>query len=189
MRSGFILLEDESDFMRPELRGEVHSLMEQGGNIVLTGVHPKTKKIFKEVVNKHPAFRWISTANTTGYGDEMFSFHGTQYMNAASRDRYEIILKFDYRPPEEEAAIIHTKTQLDINIVEKMIGVAKACRESIKDGMMFHFSIRRLLAWAKYYQKLSPEVACRLAVLNFCNSVDEHTVKSLIRTHMNVEIN
>ena len=187
MRNGFILLEDEADFMRPELRGEVHGIMEAQGSITLTSIHPDTGQPFREVVTKHPSFRWISTANTIGYGDDLFAYHGTQYMNAASRDRYEIILQFNYRTSEEELEIIVTKTKVEKSIAMKMIEIANICRGDANEEMVFQFSIRRLLAWAKYWMQTPPEIASTLAVLNYCNQIDRHTVKSLIRTHLNVE--
>ena len=187
MRNGFILLEDEADFMRPELRGEVHGIMEAQGSITLTSIHPDTGQPFREVVTKHPSFRWISTANTIGYGDDLFAYHGTQYMNAASRDRYEIILQFNYRTPEEELEIVVTKTKIEKSIAMKMIEIANICRGDANEDMVFQFSIRRLLAWAKYWTQTPPEIASTLAVLNYCNQVDRHTVKSLMRTHLNIE--
>lgn len=188
MKNGFILLEDEADFMRPELRGEVHGMMETGGSVTLTSIHPETGKPFREIVKKHPSFRWISTANTIGYGDDLFAYHGTQYMNAASRDRYEIILQFDYRTSEEELEIIVTKTKIEKSIAIKMIEIANLCRRDVNEDMVFQFSIRRLLAWAKYWTQTPPEIASTLAVLNYCNQTDRHTVKSLIRTHLNIEL-
>lgn len=189
MRNGFILLEDEADFMRPELRGEVHGIMEAEGSLTLTSIHPETGKPFREVIKKHPSFRWISTANTTGYGDDLFAYHGTQYMNAASRDRYEIIIEFNYKPPSEELEILTTKTKIDKSTAIKMIEVANLCRNNNSEDMIFQFSLRRLLAWAKYWMKTPPKVASTLAVLNFCNQVDKHTVQSLIRTHFNIDTN
>ena len=187
MKNGFILLEDEADFMRPELRGEVHGIMEEEGSVTLTSLHPKTGQPFREIITKHPSFRWISTANTIGYGDDLFVYHGTQYMNAASRDRYEIILQFDYRTPEEELEIVTTKTKIDPIVASKMIEIANICRSDVNEDMVFQFSLRRLLAWARYWNQTPPEVASTLAVLNYCNQADRHTVKSLIRTHLNIE--
>ena len=187
MKNGFILLEDEADFMRPELRGEVHGIMEEEGSVTLTSLHPKTGQPFREIITKHPSFRWISTANTIGYGDDLFVYHGTQYMNAASRDRYEIILQFDYRTPEEELEIVTTKTKIDPIVAGKMIEIANICRSDVNEDMVFQFSLRRLLAWARYWNQTPPEVASTLAVLNYCNQADRHTVKSLIRTHLNIE--
>jgi nitric oxide reductase NorQ protein len=188
MKEGLMLLEDEADFMRPELRGEVHSLMEKGGSINLVGVHPKTKKIYREVVKKHERFRWVSTANTVGYGDDAFAFHGTQFFNAASRDRYDIIIKMNYRLKDEEIAILNKKTGIDEDIAEKMVGIANECRKSTKDGMIYQFSLRRLLSWAKYHQIMPPEIAAEITVLNFANDSDSHTLKSLMRTNMNLDV-
>lgn len=188
MKEGLILLEDEVDFMRPELRGEIHSLMEQGGSINLTAVHPQTRRPFRENVKKHKNFRWISTANTLGYGDDLFAFHGTQYLNAASRDRYEIIIRMGYKEPDEEVAIMERKTGIKLATARQMVEVANECRKSVKDGMIFQFSLRRLLSWAKYSQKMPDKIACELAVLNFANDTDRHTIKSLIRTIMDIEI-
>jgi len=185
MRNGFILLEDEVDFMRPELRGEVHGIMETKGTLTLTAIHKDTGEPFREVVKKHSSFRWVSTANTVGHGDDAFIFHGTQYMNAASRDRYEIIVDFKYKSEEEEREILHIKTGIDEEKAVKMIRIANLCRETEND-MIFQFSLRRLLAWAKYSQKIPEDLAATLAVLNYCNVSDKHTVRSLMRTHMNL---
>ncbi|HUW48081.1 MAG TPA: AAA family ATPase, partial [Patescibacteria group bacterium] len=187
MRNGFVLLENEADFMRPELRGEVHGIMDKGGQITLHAIHPKTKKIFREKLYRHPNFRWVSTANTTGYGDDLFAFHGTQYMNAASRDRYETIIKVDFKKEEEEVLILKKKTGIDEDTAEKMVRIANDCRQS-QNSMIFQFTLRRLLAWAKYWQ-LSGEVpATDMCVLNYCNITDRHTVASLVRTHLALDV-
>jgi len=188
MRKGLILLEDEVDFMRPELRGEIHGVMENRGTISLTTIHVETGQPFRELVTKHPSFRWVSTANTVGYGDDLFAFHGTQYMNAASRDRYEIIMNVGYKTRDEEVEILNVKTGIEKTIAGQMVEVANLCRNEKDHDMVFQFSLRRLLSWAKYWQLIPKEEASQLAVLNYCNMTDRHTVKSLIRTHLNVEV-
>ena len=185
MRHGYILLEDEVDFMRPELRGEVHGIMEVGGTLTLTAIHKETGEPFREVVTKHPSFRWVSTSNTIGHGDDAFIYHGTQYINAASRDRYELIVDFKYKSVEEEIEILVIKTGIDKTMATKMVQLANVCRQSETD-MLFQFSLRRLLAWAKYSQKMPVDLSAKLAVLNYCSVDDKHTVRSLMRTNMNL---
>ncbi len=189
MKNGFILLEDEADFMRPELRGELHSIMETGGSVTLSALHPETKKPFQEVVNKHPNFRWVSTANTIGLGDDLFQYHGVQYFNSAARDRYGIILQFKYKDAEQEEEILVKVTGIDRIVAKQMIKIANACRYDESKEVIFQFTLRRLLAWAKYWQKIDKETASELAVLNFCNENDKFFIKSLMRSHMNLEIN
>jgi len=187
MRNGYILIEDEADFMRPELRGEIHGIMEQGGTLTLSAIHPKTGEMFREVVNKHPSFRWVSTANTIGQGDDNFLFHGVKYMNAAARDRYEIIIRFNYKSIEDETKILLSKTDISTSIAQKMASVAYACRSPTLN-LSFQFSLRRLLAWAKYWSKLNDKESTRLAILNFCSAEDAFQVKAILKTHMNIDI-
>lgn len=189
IRNGFILLEDEADFMRPELRGEIHGIMEAGGTLTLSAIHPETKKPYQEIIHKHPLFRWISTANTTGHGDDSFSYHGTNYFNAASRDRYEMILTIKYKTKEQELEILKAKTGIDQNLAIQMISVANECRgQTSTQEMLFQFSLRRLLAWGKFCQKLGIEESAKLTVLNFANDVDRHTIASLMKSHIGLNI-
>jgi cobaltochelatase CobS len=189
MRNGLVLLEDEADFMRPELRGEMHGIMESGGTLTLSAIHPGTRQPYQEVIHKHPLFRWVSTANTTGHGDDSFSYHGTNYFNAASRDRYEMILSIGYRSEDQELEILKAKTDLDELTIRQMISVATECRKkTINQELMFQFTLRRLLAWGKYWKKLGGEDSAKLTILNFANDVDRHTLASLIKTHIGLNV-
>lgn len=187
MRNGFILLEDEADFMRPELRGEIHSALEAGGQLTLSSLHPETHKPFQEVIKKHPNFRWISSANTVGHGDDAFQFHGTQYMNSAARDRYDLIVNFNYKEKEEEIKIITQKSGLNQERVSQLVDIANICRDKENNEIMFQFSMRRLLSWAKHWKKVGGETATELCVLNFCSEQDRHFIKSLVRTNLGLE--
>jgi len=189
MKKGYILLEDEADFMRPELRGELHSIMEDKGSVTLSALHPETKKPFQEVITKHKNFRWVSTANTIGLGDDLFQYHGVQYFNAAARDRYSIIMQFNHKQPKQEEEILVAKTEVDKSIAKKMIEIANACRNNESKEVLFQFTLRRLLSWANYYTKIGPEESATLSVLNFCSTTDRYFIKSLMRTHMNIEVN
>lgn len=188
MKNGYILLEDEADFMRPELRGEIHSVMEHRGTLTLSALHPDTKEPYQEVIRKHPDFRWVSTANTIGHGDDFFQYHGTQYMNAAARDRYEIIVQFRQKDPAIEMEILKGKTEIDEEIAKKMVEIANLCRDNQNKEITFQFSLRRLLSWANYWKKMEPMISCELCLLNFCNETDRHFLSSLIRTHIGIEI-
>jgi len=188
MKKGYILLEDEADFMRPELRGELHSIMEDQGTVTLSAIHPTTKKPFQEVIRKHKNFRWVSTANTIGLGDDLFQYHGVQYFNSAARDRYAIILQFKYKQPDEEIKILTEKTEIDQTTAELMVRIANNCRENENKEIAFQFTLRRLLSWAKYWNQTNPEIASEVSVLNFCSETDRYYVKSLMRTHLNLEV-
>jgi len=182
IRNGKIVIENESDFMRPELRGALHGIMDEGGVLTLQTIHPETHEPFTEVIHKHPNFRIISTANTVGLGDDAHIFHGTQQQNAASRDRYSVIVKMDYHKPYLEAKILKGKTGIDEETAEKMSSVAWGIRDLARDensDITFQFSVRRLLSWAKWHQrKQYPQEAIQLAILNFM--ADEGEIESVI---------
>jgi len=188
MKQGYILLEDEADFMRPELRGELHSIMEDKGTVTLSAIHPDTKKPFQEVIKKHPNFRWISTANTIGLGDEAFQYHGTQYFNSAARDRYSMIVQFNYKEKDEESEIIQAKTGISKEVADAMINIANECRKNENKEVLFQFTLRRLLSWANYWRKMGEKTSTELAVLNFCSDVDKFFIKGLIRAHMGMDM-
>jgi len=186
MKRGFILLEDEADFMRPELRGELHSIMEDKGTVILSALHPESKKPFQEVVTKHPNFRWISTANTIGLGDDLFQYHGVQYFNAAARDRYSLIIKFQNKAPEEEIKILTKKTGIEEDLAKKMVKIANDCRNDESKEILFQFSLRRLISWANYWKKIGPDASSELAVLNFCSDTDRYYIQGLMRTNLDI---
>jgi len=191
LRNGKILLEDEADFMRPELRGALHPLLEKDGIITLQGYHPESGEPFLEVVPRHENFRWVSTANTTGLGDDSFMYHGTQFMNAAARDRYAIIIPMDYLSIEEEKEILVNKTRVDPTTAENMSKTAHAVREIFhQTKVQYQFSMRRLLAWAdfhNFYKDRKPSEAVKLAILSFARDDDYGQLMELIRLNMGHE--
>lgn len=196
LRNGKILLEDEADFMRPELRGALHPMLESNGTITLQNYHPQSGEPFLEVLDRHPNFRWISTANTTGLGDDSFLYHGTQFMNAAARDRYNVIIPMAYLSVEEETEIVVKKTPLrpdgtlgiDENIARKMAQTAQGIRQLFdQQKVQYTFSMRRLLAWAKYhafYSSRNPAEAVKLSILSFARDDDAAKLIEIIRLHM-----
>ena len=200
MRNGHILLEEESDFMRPELRGELHTVMEKKGTLVLHGTHPKTGQVFRQLIEKHAQFRWISTANTTGLGDDKFLYHGTQMQNAASRDRYEVMMEMDYPDHDTEIEIVTKKANAALKesgdtrkveppIIGSMIRVANLVRQAFAQGTTnFPFTIRRTISWAKYFVAKGPEDGTRLAVMNFCSRADKIVVGNFVETEMNIRV-
>ena len=196
-RHGKILIEEEVDFMDPSLRGSVHTIMEQGGTLTLTGINPKTGGHMRETVDRHPDFRWISTANTIGLGDDSFLYHGTTLMNAAARDRYSVIMNMDYPSPETEADIVFNKVNesldngktIERDTVESMITVANVVRDAFKGKQCnFPFTIRRMLAWGKYMVQKGSKEGTKLSIINFCNPSDQIFLRGVIETRMGLRI-
>lgn len=188
LRNGRVLLENESDFMRPELRGTLHGVLDKGGDITIPQINPQTNKVELVVIPRHENFRWISTANTTGLGDDQFKWHGTQLQNAAARDRYSVIVKMDYLKTEKEVPVLVKRTGIDEDTAEKMSEVAWGIRNLVREGaedLTYDFTMRRLLAWADYHQrKENKQEALRLAILNFAKEdpVEINSILVIVRS-------
>jgi cobaltochelatase CobS len=58
------------------------------------------------VIQPHPDFRLFATANTVGLGNLTGMYHGTQVLNHAQIDRWNIVATLNYLPREEEVAIV-----------------------------------------------------------------------------------
>lgn len=188
LRHGKILLEDEADFMRPELRGALHPLLERDGEITLQQYHPTNKRSFLEVVKRHPDFRWVSTANTIGLGDDDFMYHGVQFMNVAARDRYSVIVEMDYMDPEDESVVLQKKCEVDEDTSMTMAKAAHALRELWKQKEIeFVFGMRRLLAWAKYHHFYEDHglvhKAIKLSILSFAAPKDKNKIMEILKVH------
>ena len=59
-----------------------------------------------QVIRPHPFFRLFATSNTVGLGNLTGLYHGTQMLNHAQIDRWNIVAALNYLPEEEEAAIV-----------------------------------------------------------------------------------
>lgn len=185
-RNGKMLIEEEADFMLPELRASVHTIMEQGSNVVIHG--RKDGKIYKEVIRRHPNFRWISTGNTKGYV-ESFEYAGTQLQNQAARDRYGIIVEMDYVGAESEIEIVmnHLKArgikEPNKDNIEKFVKIANDCRKAkLEKKFEGVCSYRRTIEMAYAAETFEPERAARHAFINFLLPADQLTVINLIKT-------
>ena len=82
MRYGAILLLNEIDLTSPEIAA--------GLNSVLDGSPLCIAENGGEIIQPHPMFRFVATANTNGAGDGTGLYQGTQRQNLAWLDRFTI---------------------------------------------------------------------------------------------------
>lgn len=185
-RNGKWLIEEEADFMLPELRASVHTIMEQGSNIVIHG--RRDGKVYKEVIPRHKNFRWISTGNTKGYA-ESFEYAGTQLQNQAARDRYGIIIEVTYVGDEQEIKMVtgHLKArgvkEVNDETVKKFVKIANDCRKAkIEKRFEGIVSYRRTIEMCYMAHTFPPEKAAKAALINFLLPNDGLTVTNLVKT-------
>ncbi|MDP4590130.1 MAG: AAA family ATPase, partial [Burkholderiaceae bacterium] len=92
------LVFDEYDAGRPDVMFVIQRVLEREGSFTLLDQ--------QKVIKPHASFRMFATMNTLGQGNLSGLYHGTQLMNHAQLDRWNIVTSLDYLPEQEEQAIV-----------------------------------------------------------------------------------
>lgn len=183
VRYGHWLLLDEVDQAHPDVMMALQALLE-GAPLVLSGN-------FGEVVQRHPNFRIIATANTFGRGDETGLYAGAKVQNEATLDRYGVVINADYPDRDVEADILVKKTEIKRDIARRMVSVAHKVRKAlIEEECACTFSTRRLIGWSKKTVRYNGDIrrASKVAVLNKMEPEDGRFVDSLIQRYFGGEL-
>ena len=98
IQRGVALVFDEIDAGRPDVLFVIQRILEREGRFTLLDQN--------KVLTPHPDFRIFATANTVGLGDLTGLYHGTNVLNQAQVDRWNIVTKLDYLSAEAEAEIV-----------------------------------------------------------------------------------
>lgn len=146
MKAGGILLLDEVDLAT----NKIMCLQP-----VLEGKPILLKKINQWVYPK-PGFNVIATANTKGKGSTNGVFIGTNTLNEAFLDRFDITIEHEYAPKNVERKILNSifssMNMEEESFVEVLIQWAESARENYKQDLVDEvISTRRLIGICKSY--------------------------------------
>lgn len=180
MREGQLLLLDELDTAQPQILFVLQGILEPHGKLVLLDKDG-------EVVEPHPEFRIVATANTLGRGDESGLYTGREVLCEAFLDRFTTVIQLDYPDAKAETKIVQQKTpQLAKKVVQKLVKVAGLVRKAItREEVYCTFSTRRLLAFAAKYAQLGDlTAAAELTVLNKLSEDDRRVVEQVIHANL-----
>ncbi len=170
------LVFDEFDAGRPDVMFVIQRILEQDGKFTLLDQN--------RVLTPHPWFRLFATSNTIGLGNLEGLYHGTQLLNQAQIDRWNIVARLDYLPTNEECAIVLGRlpelaaASEGSRIVESMVKVAQMTRNGFRAGdISTLMSPRTSIHWAENYQIFGDvDVAFRLTFLNKCDAAERSIV-------------
>ena len=170
------LVFDEFDAGRPDVMFVIQRILEQDGKFTLLDQN--------KVLNPHPWFRLFATSNTIGLGNLEGLYHGTQLLNQAQIDRWNIVARLDYLPTDEECKIVLGRVpQLrergdGMATVEAMVRVAQMTRVGFRAGdISTLMSPRTSIFWAENYQIFGEvDTAFRLTFLNKCDAAERSIV-------------
>ena len=169
------LIFDEYDAGRPDVMFVIQRLLERDGEFTLLDQN--------RVIKPDPAFRLFATANTVGLGNLNGLYHGSQALNHAQIDRWNIVATLNYLSSEEEVAIVLARVpELNHNEGRKqvaaMVALADLTRKGFAAGdLSTLMSPRTVISWAENLQ-IFPDLgqSFALSYLNKCDEIERPLV-------------
>ncbi len=170
IQNSVALIFDEYDAMRPDVAFLMTKVLEAEGGLTLL---EKNK-----VIKPNSYFRLFATANTIGLGDTTGLYTGTQQINQAQLDRWNITTTLNYLSLEKEMEIVLAKNKNLNNLkgkekVANMIKVASLTRKGFIAGdISTVMSPRTVIHWAENSSIFKDTgYAFRLTFLNKCERI------------------
>lgn len=175
LRRPMALIFDEYDAGRPDVMFVIQRILERDGKLNLLDQN--------QLIHPHPWFRLFATANTVGLGNLNGLYNGTQVLNQAQLDRWNIVATLNYLPQAEEVAIVaarvpHLLARHGEPLLEAMVAVANLTRQGFAAGdLSTLMSPRCVISWAENMEIFSdPALAFRLSFLNKCDEAERSIV-------------
>ena len=175
MQNPVALVFDEYDAMRPDVAFLMTKVLESEGGLTLL---EKNK-----IIKPNNYFRLFATANTIGLGDTTGLYTGTQQINQAQLDRWNIVTTLNYLSLENEMEIILAKNKNFNNPkgkekISNMIKVASLTRKGFIAGdISTLMSPRTVLYWAENTEIFKDTgYAFRVTFLNKCDEIEKNII-------------
>jgi cobaltochelatase CobS len=175
IQNSVALIFDEYDAMRPDVAFLMTKVLEAEGGLTLL---EKNK-----VIKPNSYFRLFATANTIGLGDTTGLYTGTQQINQAQLDRWNITTTLNYLSLEKEMEIVLAKNKNLNNVkgkekVANMIKVASLTRKGFIAGdISTVMSPRTVIQWAENSSIFKDTgYAFRVTFLNKCEELEKNII-------------
>lgn len=166
---------DEYDAGRPEVMFVIQRVLEREGSFTLLDQ--------KKIIKPHPFFRLFATMNTLGQGNLSGLYHGTQLLNHAQLDRWNLVASLDYLHPAEEVEIVVARvpalaSEQGRKTVQAMVALAGMTRKGFAVGdLSVLMSPRTVITWAENLQIFHDLIkAFELSFLNKCELSERNIV-------------
>ena len=169
------LVFDEYDAGRPDVLFVLQRILESDGYFTLIDKN--------KVVKQNEYFRLFATANTIGLGDTTGLYTGTQQINQAQMDSWNIVTTLNYLTLEKEMEVVLAKNKNLNNSkgkekVSNMIKVASLTRKGFIAGdISTVMSPRTVLHWAENSEIFKDiGYAFRVTFLNKCDEIEKSII-------------
>lgn len=182
------LIFDEFDAGRPDVMFVIQRILERDGKFTLLDQN--------RVITPHASFRLFATANTIGLGNLNGLYHGTQVLNQAQVDRWNIVSKLNYLAPKAESGIVNARVPAMSEraggeaLVDSMVALAKLTRDGFVAGdVSTVMSPRTVITWAENITIFDDvQKAFELSYLNKCDEAEHSIVAEFYQRAMGEEL-
>ena len=176
MMNGLTYVADEYDFALPSVVAVYQSVLEGKPLVIKEAPHEL------RVIKPHPNFRFLATGNTNGAGDETGLYQGTTMQNAAAYSRFQITLKMDYMPKDQEVSVLMAQAGLAKADAETLVMIAEKIREKFANREIeTTISPRELITAGRlaclFGMVPDLERGLNLSFMNRLNSTDKRAVE------------
>jgi cobaltochelatase CobS len=165
------LVLDEYDAGRPDVMFVIQRVLEADSKLTILDQN--------RVIPPNPFFRLFATANTVGLGDVTGLYHGTQQLNQAQLDRWNIIARLDYLDEQAEVEVVLSKVPWmnedgRRELLMQMVRMANLTRAGFAAGdVSVVMSPRTVISWAQNYRVFGDtDFAFQTAFLNRCDEAE-----------------
>lgn len=172
------LVLDEYDAIRTDVSFVIQRLLEEEGKFALLEEN--------EILSPHQHFRLFATSNTIGMGDDLGIYHGTNLINQAQMDRWNIVATLNYMDEKKEIEILQKKLPFlakksQENTAKMMVKMASLTREGFANGDLSNLmSLRTLISWGRNFEIFGD--LKQAFVLSFLNKVIDEE-KAILREY------
>tara|TARA_Y100001935_G_C17220304_1_gene464931 strand:- start:4 stop:975 length:972 start_codon:yes stop_codon:yes gene_type:complete len=174
-QSSIALVFDEYDAGRSDVMFVLQRILESDGSFTLLDKN--------KVIKQNKYFRLFATANTIGLGDTTGLYTGTQQINQAQLDRWEIVTSLNYLSHEKEMQIVLAKNKNLNNTkgkenISNMIKVASLTRKGFIAGdISTVMSPRTVLNWCNNTEIFKDiGYSFRVTFLNKCDNSEKSII-------------
>ena len=181
------LVFDEYDAGRPDVMFVIQRLLETDGRFTLMDQN--------RVLQPHRAFRLFATANTVGLGNLNGLYAGSQRLNHAQMDRWNIVAALNYLPAAEEVAIVLARVPAlasdeGTKRVRQMVALAEMTRNGFAAGdLSTLMSPRTVITWAENLQIFGDVgLAFKLSFANKCDEAERPLVAEFFQRCFDIEL-
>ena len=174
-----IILADEFSRANAEISNGLMSFMERNGSLIVENRDTP-------VIKRHEHCWIIASDNVKGLGDGAGKFVGTDVVDNAVLDRFEVTLEVDYLPEEVQVKLIHEWFPgFPENEAKKLVKFGMLIQAGYKkDTLPLSFSPRALKECARYAcLHSSMAIAIKKVVCaKYADEADVQAVKEMYRT-------